>query len=189
MKIMIDNGHGVDTAGKCSPDGRLREWSYTRRVAEAVVKELRRRGYDAERVVAEDRDISLGERCRRVNRSGASLVVSIHCNAAGADGRWHSARGWSAHVHPRASDRSRRLAESLHSAAVARGLSTRRQMPSRGYWEQNLAICRDTRCPAVLTENLFQDNRDDVALLLSDDGFASIVGLHVDGITSYLSTL
>ena len=28
--IMLDNGHGVETPGKRSPDGRLREYSYTR---------------------------------------------------------------------------------------------------------------------------------------------------------------
>ena len=30
MKILIDNGHGRETAGKRSPDGRLLEWAYTR---------------------------------------------------------------------------------------------------------------------------------------------------------------
>lgn len=27
MKILIDNGHGAETPGKCSPDGRLREYA------------------------------------------------------------------------------------------------------------------------------------------------------------------
>ena len=26
MKVLIDNGHGENTPGKRSPDGRLREW-------------------------------------------------------------------------------------------------------------------------------------------------------------------
>lgn len=30
MKIILDNGHGRETAGKCSPDGRLLEYAYTR---------------------------------------------------------------------------------------------------------------------------------------------------------------
>ena len=30
MKILIDNGHGEDTPGKQSPDGRLAEWAYRR---------------------------------------------------------------------------------------------------------------------------------------------------------------
>jgi N-acetylmuramoyl-L-alanine amidase len=33
MKILIDNGHGRDTAGKCSPDGHFREYQYNREIA------------------------------------------------------------------------------------------------------------------------------------------------------------
>ena len=43
MKILIDNGHGVDTAGKRSPDGSLREYKYAREIAEKVVSELKKR--------------------------------------------------------------------------------------------------------------------------------------------------
>ena len=38
MKILIDNGHGENTPGKCSPDGRLKEWAYTREIADRVMK-------------------------------------------------------------------------------------------------------------------------------------------------------
>ena len=30
MKILIDNGHGIDTKGKRSPDGRLLEYSVSK---------------------------------------------------------------------------------------------------------------------------------------------------------------
>lgn len=43
MKILIDNGHGENTPGKCSPDGRLKEWAYTREIADRVVAGLRHR--------------------------------------------------------------------------------------------------------------------------------------------------
>ena len=33
MKILIDNGHGYDTKGKCSPDGLFREYRWTRQAA------------------------------------------------------------------------------------------------------------------------------------------------------------
>ena len=42
MKILIDNGHGSNTAGKRSPDGRLLEYAYTREIAERVVHSLPR---------------------------------------------------------------------------------------------------------------------------------------------------
>ena len=39
-----------------------------------------------------------------------------------------------------------------------------------------------TVCPAVLTENLFQDNQADVDFLTSEAGIQAIVQLHKDGI-------
>ena len=82
MKILIDNGHGSNTAGKRSPDGRLMEYAYTREIAERVVHELRKRGLDAERIVREEIDVPLAERCKRVNEYKASeaILVSIHCD-------------------------------------------------------------------------------------------------------------
>jgi N-acetylmuramoyl-L-alanine amidase len=60
-------------------------------------------------------------------------------------------------------------------------------MPNQNYWVQSLAMCRDTNCPAVLTENLFQDNENDVAFLLSDEGKKKIVDIHVQGILKYIN--
>ena len=67
MKILIDNGHGIQTKGKRSPDGKLLEYAYTRELARQVVKILKSRGYDSELLVPEDDDIPLSERVRRIN--------------------------------------------------------------------------------------------------------------------------
>lgn len=40
--------------------------------------------------------------------------------------------------------------------------------------------------PAVLTENLYQDNKEDVAFLESGEGAQAIINLHVEGIFRYL---
>lgn len=40
----------------------------------------------------------------------------------------------------------------------------------------------------ILTENLFMDNREDMAFLESEEGAKIIINLHVDGILQYLST-
>ena len=61
MKILIDNGHGLMTAGKRSPDRFFREPFYNREIASRVVSDLRDRGLDAELLVPEDEDISLSE--------------------------------------------------------------------------------------------------------------------------------
>jgi N-acetylmuramoyl-L-alanine amidase len=197
MIVIIDNGHGEDTAGKRSPDGRLREYAYAREIAKrlqcALCHELG--AGHVFLLTPETNDISLKERCQRANNlckaHGASnaLLVSIHNNAAGADGKWHEACGWSAHVSLNASQKSKTLATCLAQAAEKNGLRVRKYTPQQPFITQNLAICRDTSCPAVLTENLFQDNKEDVDFLLSEEGKQLITKVHVDGILSYIKSV
>ena len=122
MKILIDNGHGSNTAGKRSPDGLFREFSYTREIAAEVTYQLRKKGYDCELVVPELYDVSLLDRVHRVNVKcqslGASnvLLVSIHCNAAGNGKEWKNARGWEAWTS-KGQTEGDKLAECLYESA------------------------------------------------------------------------
>lgn len=190
--ILIDNGHGGETPGKCSPDGRLREYAWTREIARCVCDKLKSLGYYAGLLVPELNDVSLRERVRRVNNvcigagSGNVLLVSIHVNAASI-GQWHNASGWTAWVAPNASQRSRQLASLLNAEAVRLNLKGNRSLEP--FFTGNFAILRDTKCPAVLTENMFQDNRHDVDYLLSERGKSEIADLHVTAITQYLKSL
>ena len=52
--------------------------------------------------------------------------------------------------------------------------------------EGHLYILKHSLCPAVLTENLFQDNKEDVEYLMSDKGIKEIVNIHVNGIVNYI---
>lgn len=194
MKILIDNGHGENTPGKRSPDGRLREYLYARDIAEGIERELRVRGYDVERIVREATDVPLHERVRRVNevcgKLGTSnvILVSVHCNAAG-NGEWMSARGWSAYTS-KGRTKADMLASCLYEAAeecLPPGTKIRSDFSDNDPdWEENFYILTKTKCPAVLTENFFQDNKEDVAFLLSHMGRQAIVKLHVEGIVKYI---
>ena len=53
-------------------------------------------------------------------------------------------------------------------------------------WESNFYIIKNTKCPAVLTENFFYDNVDDVKYILSDEGKEKIVNTHVDALIKYI---
>ena len=191
MKVLIDNGHGENTPGKCSPDGRLREWAYSREIADKVVSGLRKLGIDAERIVKEDTDVPLSERCRRVNEYKASeaILISIHCNAAGGGSTWMQARGWEAWTSM-GQTKAAQGATVCYDAAETYlpGMNIRKDItdgdPDK---ESGFYILKHTKCPAVLTENLFQDNRTDVDFLLSEAGKRAIVDLHVNGIINYLS--
>ncbi len=197
MKILIDNGHGIDTKGKRSPDGRLLEYAQNRLLAGRIVSTLQARGLDASRLVPEETDISLPERCRRVNEWCRQLgkdnvfLISIHCNAAGRGDRWLTARGWCAYTTP-GTTLADALATSLYTAAQVHlpGHRLRTDYTDAAPdLEKDFYLLRYTSCPAVLTENLFMDNPSDCAFLLSPEGQQALVDLHVDGITTYLSTL
>ena len=193
MIILLDNGHGRETPGKRSPDGRLMEWEYTRQLAAAIEARLLATGYNVRRIVEEAADVPLRERCRRVNEVCRThphvLLISLHCNAAGNGSQWCEARGWGAYVSLNASENRKRLARRLCEAAELFGQKVRRYAPGQPWWVQNLAMCRDTKCPAVLTENLFQDNRADVDYLLSVEGKQALADLHVQGIADYIKSL
>lgn len=192
MIIFLDNGHGFDTKGKRSPDGRLLEYAWARIVALKLRTVLEDSGHTVILVTPEDKDIALSERVRRVNAYCAQygtkncVLVSIHINAAGNGTSWSTASGWTAWVAPKSSYNSKLLAKILHTEAVKHGLKGNRYVPSEGYWTGNFAIVRDTACPAVLTENLFMDNRQEVDYLLSEKGINTIVQIHKDGIEKYI---
>ncbi|WP_277135106.1 MULTISPECIES: N-acetylmuramoyl-L-alanine amidase [Bacteroides] len=187
MKILIDNGHGKETSGKRSPDGRLKEYAYTREIADRVVIELQNEGIDAMRIVPEENDVTLSERVKRVNAFGKeAILISIHCNAMGSGAGWMPANGWSVFVGNNASMNSRRLARQLAQAALNRKVKVRRPSPQDLYWTANLYICQKTNCPAVLVENFFQDNKEDVEYLLSEEGKLCVTNILLEGITNYL---
>lgn len=215
MVELYDAGHGIDTLGKCSPDMRLREYKKARELVKDIVARRRAMGYDARILVPEDNDISLKERCRRVNavcqQVGKSnvLLVSVHCNAAGSEGKWMSAGGWCAYTSP-GQTKADILATNLYEAAQtaladyiedfpirkAQGDYDNRQKPIRTDYsdgdpdyEARFYILVHTQCPAVLTESMFQDNKADVDFLLSPEGHNAIVNLHVKGVEKYIKSI
>lgn len=194
MKVLVDNGHGFETPGKRSHDGRLLEYAYSREIARRLVTSLKARGIDAEQIVPENKDISLKERCKRVNAICAKLgsknciCISIHNNADKGT-TWTNASGFSVFVSLNASANSKKLASIFIDTAKNYCLEGDRAIPKEKYWTKNLAICRDTNCPAVLTENLFMTNKSDVDFLLSDVGKKIIVKMHEEAVIEYIKQL
>lgn len=207
MKILLDNGHGENTAGKRSPDGVLREYRYTRDITQGIERELRTRGYDVTRIVKESIDVPLSERVCRVNEwckeLGASrvLLVSVHVNASGDGSEWQHAHGWSAYTC-NGKTRSDKLADWLYAAAERNfcgdgvatypkrgdGIVIRRDMQDGDPdWEEDFYILKQTRCAAVLTENFFMDNPLDMAYLMAHKDL--VVKVHVEGIVDYVKSL
>ena len=209
MLIVLGTPHRLREPGKTSPDGRLRECVYGREIVTRVARSLRVKGYNVaidyepldlpENMWSEncrtERARELAMRVATVNGlcsqkgAGNVMYVSIHVNASGNDGQWHQPHGWQVLVGTKASARSKMLAGCLLDAARESGLATRLPKPGQKYWPQDIMVLNKTACPAVLTENLFQDNEDDVSFLLSDEGKSVITELHVEGIIKYIESL
>lgn len=191
-KCLLDPGHGAWTAGKRSPDGRLREGVYAREIARRISEELCEGNIPHEIITPENADIPLATRVYRANKAhkewrDGTILVSLHSDAV-ANGGWGSARGMSVRVSLNASQNSKTLARCLYSAWESRGLRVRKYngdaMP---FWPQNLAICRDTNMPAVLIEMFFHTSREDVAWAMSTEGKSMIVNAIVEGICKFIS--
>ena len=197
MLILIDNGHGHNTPGKRSPDGKFLEATYTREIARKVIADLTDRGYNAQLLVPEPEDIPLSERVRRINAHCNTLgksnviLISIHVNAAGNGSQWLNATGWSCYTS-KGQTQSDKLAECLYEAAIKNfpGKRIRTNYSDNDPdWEENFYLLRKTLCVAVLSENFFMDSHSDLEYLQSRAGKQAVVDTHVEGIIEWLSVI
>jgi N-acetylmuramoyl-L-alanine amidase len=209
MVILIDNGHGQNTLGKQSPlldetikicdefveKNRFKEWKYTRIISHLIVEKLKSMGYDARLVVTEDTDVSLSERIRRINticnKEGASnvLLISVHANAVGDSSKWMTGKGWEAYT-TRGKTISDKLADFLYKRAE-KNIENRKIRTDLTDGdtdkEADFYIIKKAKCAAVLTENFFYDNKDDLKYLTSDEGVHAVVRLHIEGIIDFIN--
>ena len=204
LLVILDAGHCAQTPGKRSPDGRLREYKYCREILALIEKKLDALGIEhynchpeeSYAAGAKDDSKDLVVRTNRINAKVAeyskkgyqSILISIHNNAAGA-GSWSNASGWTPWVYTTASDKSKTFAKLLYNQAINAQLKGNRSIPSCMYYTANFWILRKSNCPAVLTENLFQDNKRDVDYLLTDSGKNTIAEIHIKGIQEYIKTM
>lgn len=193
MVVLLDNGHGHDTKGKMSPDGTLREWEWSREVVKAIDNALSAKGIEVKVITPETYDVPLSTRCQRVNNyckkygTANVLLVSVHINAAGADGKWHDASGFSVWVAKNASAKSKDCAKMFQLKAESLGLKGNRSVPANKYWEANFYILKNTACPAVLTENLFMDNKTECEFLKTAKAKELFADMHVNVIMEYIN--
>ena len=197
MKILIDNGHGQFTAGKRSPDGEFREYYYNRIVARRVTSRLKELVYDAELLVPEDDDISLTERCRRVNAwcllhgKNNAICISIHFNAHGNGHEWTKASEWSIYT-----SKGNTAADELATAIAEAAKTNLPAMRMRADFsdgdidfEEDFKILRGTLCACVLSENGFMTNEKECRWLQTEEALSALVKTHVEGIVNYLATI
>ena len=205
--VIIDPAHGVNTAGKGSPYTlnkvpphlEFKEYLWSREICLMLAAELEKIGLEVCFTVTGDEEPGLLYRYMTANShinqhpGMHHIFISIHNNAAGNGSKWCNARGWSAYTTP-GQNNSDKFAECLYDAieCYSKGTGIKIRTDKRDGdrdIEANFAVLKGVKCPAVLTENLFQDNEDDVRLLLNDDIKKIIVKVHVEGILKFIDKM
>ena len=178
--IGIDAGHGLNTAGKRTPDGE-REWSFNDKVADAFTTQINKykdvvvKRYDDP---TGKNDIPLATRTNKANADKCNVYISFHHNANTSKwGTWTGTEVW---VYTTASGKSLGLAQKVAPiVANAYGLK------NRGVKKGNLHIVRETTMPAILIEGGFMDSTIDIKKLRNGTVLANVGKAVADAVASY----
>lgn len=196
--ILLDAGHARTTPGKRSPlfdDGKTQffEYEFNRDIVGRIHAKLTAAGIESVILVPEvDYDVPLTERANRANKYGVkgNLFISIHANAAGR-GEWMKARGWCVYT-TKGVTKSDKIAsvfwDEANKVFPQLGLTLRKDLSDGDTdIEANFTVIYKTKMPAILTENFFMDNKEDVAFLMTEYGRETIADVHVAAIKRCLN--
>ncbi|MEK5008300.1 N-acetylmuramoyl-L-alanine amidase [Bacillus sp. FSL K6-3312] len=174
-KIMIDPGHGGHDPGAVA--NGLKEKDLVLKIAKKT-KAILEKVYGASVKLTRSTDvyIDLSQRARLANNWGADYFASIHINAGGGTGfetfRFDKLS---------ASSSTGKQQKIVHDVIYKKLKGT---VSDRGTKSKNLAVLRETKMPAILTENLFIDRKEDSALLKQEAFLESLAEGHAEGIAA-----
>ncbi|EJW16887.1 N-acetylmuramoyl-L-alanine amidase [Paenibacillus alvei] len=174
-----DSGHGGKDPGG-SGNGVV-EKDVALRVATEAARRLERDYEGVKCLLTRSSDVylSLKERTDKANSARADVLISVHCNAGGGAG------GFESYTYSGTKDAATAaLQDAIHSEIMSR--LQQFGVKDRGQRKKDLHMCRESRMPAVLTENLFVDVAADAARLKRPEVIEAIISGHVAGVARYL---
>lgn len=181
IKIGLDAGHGLKTAGKQTPDG-IKEWTLNDKVRDKVVSLLA--SYDVEIIHTDNNegntDESLSSRLSKYLNAGVSAFVSIHHNAY--TGSWNNATGVEVYTDKNPTGNDTKLANCIYNRLVEyTGLK------GRGIKQADWYVINQDKIPAVLCEGGFMDGSDDYKVITSEKGQNAYARAVAEGLIEFLS--
>lgn len=196
MVILLDNGHAKNTPGKrqkLSDGSYFFEYEFNRQIVARIVKKLNLLGIKYEIITPEENyDVALSVRANRVNQycnkygKDNCLLISVHSNAFGDGIHFSSAKGWSIYTtkgKTKSDEYATIMWDEANKILPKYNFTLRKDMTDGDPdYEENFTILYKSKCPAVLTENLFFTNQDEVKFLMSDEGQEAIADIHVNAI-------
>ncbi|MBS4195316.1 N-acetylmuramoyl-L-alanine amidase [Lederbergia citri] len=165
LKVIIDAGHSNNTPGKRAPDDSMREHHFNAAVTRYLDAELTNYEGVSTKFTHDPtgkNDVALKARTDAANSWKADVFVSIHANALA--GKWHTGGGIETFVYKTNPKEARALATKVQAELIElTGLR------NRGVKTADFHVLRESKMTAILVECGFMDNREELALLKSDD--------------------
>jgi N-acetylmuramoyl-L-alanine amidase len=177
LTIALDAGHGGEVKGAVGATGAL-EKDATISIVRHLESILKSKGSKTVLTRGENEGPSMADRIDKITRSGAQLLVSIHCNSAGESSDPLAICGVSTYYRPIG---FKPLADIVYTKMLSLGLQQFGVVGSFNFTLNSL-----TQMPNVLVETAFLSNPEDEILLL-DDGFRKKVAEQVTtGLEEYV---
>ncbi len=179
IKIGLDAGHGLKTAGKQTPDG-IKEWSINDKICDKVAVFLA--NYDCEIIRTDNdegnTDESLTYRLNKYIKAGVKAFVSVHHNAL--KGIWGNHTGVEVYIDKNHTEADKTLANLVYEKLVKyTGLK------GRGVKKANFAVINQNKIPAILCEGGFMDSKNDYSVITSDEGQAAYAKAVAEGLIDF----
>lgn len=180
-KIGLDAGHGLNTAGKETPDG-IKEWTLNDKVRDKVVKILK--DYEVEIIHTDNdegnKDESLITRRTTYINAKVDAFVSIHHNAF--TGKWNNATGVEVFTDKNYTSKDMELAK-----AIYKNLPSYTGLKGRGIKKENWTVINQNKVPAVLVEGGFMDSNIDYPVITSEKGQEGYAKAVAEGLITFLN--
>lgn len=186
--IILDPAHGADVKGKCSPDGKHREYRWSRDRVKSLVAILTNLGYEVYVTTESENEPGLSKRknfATQIRKGETKLLLSLHNNAAGNGSEWKSARGVEVYTTPgvtKADICADYILSQLKKDFPELKMRYNKDVYLERDKEERFTVLMGADYMGVLVEWLFQDNKNDVELLMDSETNKKFEGSIVDAI-------
>ncbi|MGG3920676.1 N-acetylmuramoyl-L-alanine amidase [Geobacillus thermodenitrificans] len=171
VRIVLDAGHGGKDPGAVA--NGLKEKDLTLSIVKHIGRLLSEyEGVEVHYTRTDDRFLELSERAAIANKLNADYFISVHINAGGGT-------GFESYIYNGNVSSATIAYQNVIHEEIMKAIGDVRD---RGKKRANYAVLRETKMPAILTENLFIDNPNDAAKLKSEQFLLQVAYGHVIGL-------
>lgn len=171
VKLYLDVGHGGSDPGAIG--NGLKEKDLTLQIGKKINDLLKDyEGITVKMSRSTDKTLSLKQRTDEANKWGADLLLSIHINAGGGT-------GFESFIYNgTVNNTTVKYRDIIHDEIM----KVLKGVKDRGKKRANFHMLRESKMPAIITENMFIDTKKDADKLKEQSFINKIAQGHVNGI-------